>query len=97
MLFNWIKQQLRINLFFGTSENAVKTQVWIAVARVRFGRHRSQAPQSGAILARNVTDPQRYAIRENTVVSAPYSVNDPRKHQCRSQPTDFTLKRVGHY
>ena len=28
----WIKQHLRINRFFGISENAVKTQVWIAVA-----------------------------------------------------------------
>ena len=27
----WIKQQLRIKSFFGTSENAVKTQIWIAV------------------------------------------------------------------
>lgn len=28
----WIKQHLRIKAFFGTSENAVKTQIWIAVA-----------------------------------------------------------------
>jgi hypothetical protein len=28
----WIKQHLRIKAFFGTSENAVKSQVWIAVA-----------------------------------------------------------------
>ena len=32
LFFNWIKQHLRIKRFFGTSENAVKTQVWIAVA-----------------------------------------------------------------
>ena len=32
MFFRWIKQHLRIKRFFGTSENAVKTQVWIAVA-----------------------------------------------------------------
>lgn len=31
-LFKWIKQHLRIKAFFGTSENAVKTQVWIAVS-----------------------------------------------------------------
>jgi IS4 transposase len=30
--FKWIKQHLRIKRFFGTSENAVKTQIWIAVA-----------------------------------------------------------------
>ena len=31
LFFKWIKQNLRINSFFGTSPNAVKTQVWIAV------------------------------------------------------------------
>lgn len=32
LFFKWIKQHLRIKAFFGTSANAVKTQVWIAVA-----------------------------------------------------------------
>jgi Domain of unknown function (DUF4372)/Transposase DDE domain len=32
LVFRWIKQHLRIKRFFGTSENAVKTQVWIAAA-----------------------------------------------------------------
>ena len=32
LFFRWIKQHLRIKRFFGTSENAVKTQVWTAVA-----------------------------------------------------------------
>jgi len=32
LFFKWIKQHLRIKSFFGTSENAVKTQVWIAIA-----------------------------------------------------------------
>jgi hypothetical protein len=31
LFFKWIKQHLRIKAFFGTSENAVKTQLWIAV------------------------------------------------------------------
>jgi hypothetical protein len=31
-LFKWIKQHLRIKRFLGTSENAVKTQIWCAVA-----------------------------------------------------------------
>jgi len=30
--FKWIKQHLRIKSFYGTSENAVKTQIWIAVS-----------------------------------------------------------------
>ena len=31
LFFKWIKQHLRIKAFYGTSENAVKTQIWIAV------------------------------------------------------------------
>jgi transposase len=31
LFFKWIKQNLRIKKFYGTSENAVKTQIWIAV------------------------------------------------------------------
>jgi hypothetical protein len=31
LFFKWIKQNLRIKAFYGTSENAVKTQIWIAV------------------------------------------------------------------
>lgn len=32
LFFKWIKQHLRIKTFFGTSDNAVKTQVWIAIS-----------------------------------------------------------------
>ena len=32
LFFKWIKQHLRIKAFYGTSENAVKTQLWIAIS-----------------------------------------------------------------
>ena len=32
LFFKWIKQHLRVKAFFGTNENAVKTQIWVAVA-----------------------------------------------------------------
>ena len=32
LFFKWIKQHLRIKAFFGTSQNAVKTQIWIAIS-----------------------------------------------------------------
>ena len=32
LFFKWIKQNLRIKKFFGTSQNAVKTQIWIAIS-----------------------------------------------------------------
>jgi len=33
LFFKWIKQHLRIKSFYGTSKNAVKTQIWIAISR----------------------------------------------------------------
>ena len=32
LFFKWIKQHLRIKAFYGYSENAVKTQIWIAIS-----------------------------------------------------------------
>jgi hypothetical protein len=32
LFFRWIKQHLRIKQFYGTSENAIKTQIWIAIS-----------------------------------------------------------------
>lgn len=32
LFFKWIKQHLRVKAFYGTSENAVKTQIWIAIS-----------------------------------------------------------------
>jgi hypothetical protein len=32
LLFKWIKQHLRIKAFYGTSQNAVRTQIWCAIA-----------------------------------------------------------------
>ena len=32
LFFKWIKQHLRIKTFFGTSPNAVRTQVWISIS-----------------------------------------------------------------
>ena len=32
LFFRWMKQNLRIKSFYGTSENAVRTQIWVAIA-----------------------------------------------------------------
>ena len=37
LFFKWIKQHLRIKAFYGTTSNAVKTQVWIAVSVFNLG------------------------------------------------------------
>ena len=56
---------LRIKAFYGTSENAVKTQIWIAVYGLRAGGHRPQAPGAEGEPLSNSTDSERDAFREN--------------------------------
>ncbi|MFM8463165.1 MAG: transposase, partial [Burkholderiaceae bacterium] len=49
LFFKWIKQHLRIKTFFGTTENAVKTQIWIAVCTyvlIAIAKKRLQLPHS---------------------------------------------------
>lgn len=49
LFFKWIKQHLRIKTFFGTSENAVKTQIWIAVCTyvlIAIAKKRLKLPNS---------------------------------------------------
>ena len=49
LFFKWIKQHLRIKAFLGTSENAVKTQIWIAVCtyvRIAIVKKRLHLPHS---------------------------------------------------
>ena len=49
IFFKWIKQHLRIKQFYGTSENAVKTQIWIAVSVYVLVCHRQEAPRPGRL------------------------------------------------
>ena len=49
LFFKWIKQHLRIKKFYGTSENAVKTQIWIAVSVYVLVSHRPEAAEAGSV------------------------------------------------
>src|ERR1019366_8386179 len=65
LFFKWIKQHLRIKAFYGTSENALKTQIWIAVTVYVLVGHRPQAPGAEGVPLSNSTDSERDAFREN--------------------------------
>ena len=67
LFFKWIKQHLRIKSFYGTSENAVKTQIWIAVSIYVLIRYRPETPRAGSESLPDSTDSQRYAIRKMPV------------------------------
>ena len=70
LFFKWIKQHLRIKQFYGTSENAVKTQIWIAVSVYVPRRHRQEAPRPGRLALHFVTDPLGDPLRENDHTSS---------------------------
>jgi len=57
LFFKWVKQHLRIKVFFGTSENAVKTQIWIAVAATCW----SPSPRSARVLTTASTKFYRFS------------------------------------
>ena len=49
MFFKWIEQHLRIKTFYGTTDTAVKTQIWIAVytyVRIGIAKKRLHLPNS---------------------------------------------------
>jgi IS4 transposase len=76
LFFKWIKQHLRIKQFYGTSENAVKTQIWIAVSvyvlvaivRKRLGL---EASLSTFLQVISLTVSEKIAIR-SALLATPY-------------------------
>ena len=88
LFFKWIKQHLRIKAFFGTSENAVKTQIWIAVSvyvlvaivRKKLGLGSEPLPDS--------TGPECYAVRENAHFAGTSSIWLPEQFSRGRQPVE---------
>lgn len=77
LFFRWIKQHLRIKSFYGTSENAVKTQIWIArPSPKRSGRQAQILPEAPAFL-RSIWRSAQWAF-----------FGHPRTPQCGGKPVD---------
>ena len=70
LFFKWIKQHLRIKAFYGTSENAVKSQIWIAVSVYVLIAIIKKPPAPGTEPLHNSTDPQPHRVRENSLRTA---------------------------
>jgi len=69
LFFKWIKQHLRIKAFYGTSENAVKTQLWIAIS-VYLLLLSSKAPRSARLTLHFPASSLSYYVRENAISQA---------------------------
>ena len=70
LFFKWIKQHLRIKQFYGTSENAVKTQIWIAVSVYVLVAIVKKRLDLGRLALHFVTDPLGDPLRENAHTSS---------------------------
>ena len=64
LFFKWIKQHLRIKRFYGTSENAVRTQIWIAISVYVLVAIIKEATSIGRVPACAATDIVIDALRE---------------------------------
>ena len=76
LFFRWIKQHLRIKVFLGTTENAVKTQIWIAVSvyvLVAIAKQRLQVPHTmyAMLQVLSLTLFEREALRDVLLGPAP--------------------------
>ncbi len=56
LFFKWIKQHLRIKRFYGTAENAVKTQIWIAISVYVLVAIVKKTPQNRGYALHNIAD-----------------------------------------
>jgi len=65
LFFRWVKQHLRIKRFYGTSENAVKSQIWIAVSVYVLVAIYQEAPQPRYVALHFATDSLGHALRKN--------------------------------
>ena len=72
LFFKWIKQHLRIKRFFGTSENAVKSQIWIAVSVYVLVCHRQEANGLRGFTLHFATNIPADSVRENAIRTGGY-------------------------
>jgi hypothetical protein len=75
LFFKWIKQHLRIKTFFGTSENATKTQIWCAVCvyvLIAIIKKKLQIPQSLYTILQILS----VSLFEKTLITQAFSKND---------------------
>ena len=97
LFFKWIKQHLRIKAFFGTSENAVKSQIWIAVSvyvLVAIVKKRLALP---ATLYEILQILESHPVRADADRSTTFAATDRPDRGRFAQPIDFVRLTLGHY
>ena len=96
LFFKWIKQHLRIKQFYGTSENAVKTQIWIAVSVYVLVAIVKKRLDLDASPLHFVTDPLGDPLRENAHTSSTCGRRKQMQRFANNQPIEFIRFLTGH-
>ena len=94
LFFKWIKQHLRIKTFYGASENAVKTQIWIAVCTyvlIAIAKKRLHLPNS----LHEILQILSLTMFETTPINQLLTPPDPDKNSEFEPQQLFPLKNVG--
>ena len=89
LFFKWIKQHLRIKTFYGTNENAVKTQIWIAVCTyvlIAIAKKRLHLPNS----LHEILQILSLTMFETTPINQLLTPTDPDKHS-EFEPQQLSL------
>ena len=97
LFFKWIKQNLRIKNFYGTSENAVKTQIWIAISvyvLVAILKKHLNIPTSLYTILQILSV---YCFRKNSFVRATYGNSPGSGNLGFPKPVEFIHLTVGRY
>jgi hypothetical protein len=88
LFFKWVKQHLRIKRFYGTSENAVKTQIWIAVAAyllvaIAKKELRLNASLYTLLQVLSVTIFEKKSLQQALIDRAPFTINSDSSNQLK--------------
>ncbi len=75
LFFKWIKQHLRIKAFFGTSANAVKTQIWIAISVYVLVAIIKKRLNLTLQTQRNPPNPVNYIVRTSLNFTSTYGIH----------------------
>ena len=95
LFFKWIKQHLRIKAFVGTSANAVKTQIWAAIATYVLVAIIKKKHSSERVPAYAATD--LVAVRETAAETSGCGRRANRNQPRISQATESIRVLTGHY
>ena len=95
LFFKWIKQHLRIKAFYGTTENAVKTQIWIAISIYVLVAIVKKNLKLASKSLHNFTGAEYLSFRENAHFTGAFKYHLHKSGLLHQQPIEFIRLTLG--